>query len=157
MNDEGLGTDLPPRPAIGVLGEVLVRDADGHEVALSPQRRDILAIIAAHAGAVVPQQRLLDSLWGRDDERTRNSLKQQVHTIRKALDRGLTIENHHGGYRLKGPLDLLDSTRFEQLVAQARELPPAEAARQFALALAQWRGPLPFADVDNDLVSGTAW
>ncbi|MFN8021662.1 MAG: AAA family ATPase [Acidimicrobiales bacterium] len=157
MNEGRVRDTVLPRPAIGVLGEVLVRDADGHEAPLSPQRREILAIIAAHAGAVVPQHRLLESLWGRDDDRTRASLKQQVHTIRKSLDRGLTIENHNGGYRLKGPLDLLDSTRFEQLVAQARELPAHEAARQYALALEQWRGTLPFADVDNDLVNATAW
>ncbi len=145
------------RPAITVLGDVAVRDSSGLEVTLSSQRRDLLAIVAAAAGAVVPMHTILHSLWGEDTARSRGSLKTQLSTIRKSLDRGLSIENAGGGYRLRGPLDLLDSTRFEQLVAGARDLPPADAARQYALALAEWRGPLPFANVDNALVDPTSW
>ncbi len=145
------------RPAITVLGDVAVRDSSGLEVTLSSQRRDLLAIVAAAAGALVPMHTILLSLWGEDTARSRGSLKTQVSTIRKSLDRGLSIENAGGGYRLRGPLDLLDSTRFEQLVAGARDLPPADAARQYALALAQWHGPLPFANIDNLLVDPTSW
>ena len=145
------------RPAIAVLGEITVRDSQGDELHLSAQRRELLAVVAAAAGAVVPMQTLLRTVWGEDTVRSRGSLKTQMSTIRKALDRGLTIEHASGGYRLKGPLDLLDSTRFEQLVATARELPPAEAAAHYALALAQWHGPMPFVNVDNPLVDPTSW
>ena len=145
------------RPAITVLGEVTVRDSQGDELVLSAQRREILAVVAAAAGAIVPMQTLLRTVWGEDTPRSRGSLKTQMSTIRKALDRGLTIEHAGGGYRLKGPLDLLDSTRFEQLVATARELPPAEAAAHYSLALAQWHGPMPFVNVDNPLVDPTSW
>ena len=145
------------RPAITVLGEITVRDSQGDELVLSAQRRELLAVVAAAAGAVVPMQTLLRTVWGEDTVRSRGSLKTQMSTIRKALDRGLTIEHAGGGYRLKGPLDLLDSTRFEQLVATARDLPPAEAAAHYALALAQWQGPMPFVNVDNPLVDPTSW
>ncbi len=152
IDDRGL-----VRPAISVLGEVGVRDSSGKEVSLSSQRRELLAIVAAAAGAVVPTHTLLHSVWGEDTPRSRGSLKTQISTIRKSLDRGLSIENSGGGYRLKGPLDLLDSTRFEQLVAGARDLPPADAARQYSLALAQWRGQLPFVNVDCPLVDPAGW
>lgn len=145
------------RAAISVLGDVTVRDADGREQNVSPQRREILAVIAAAAGASVPPQRLLEALWGRTDERSMKSLKTQVSGLRASLDERLTIEYENGGYRLKGPLELLDATLFEQLVIAARELPPAEAAAQYALALSLWRGRLPFANVDNELVNHASW
>lgn len=146
------------RPAITVLGDVTVRDGDGLEQPLTPQRREILAVIAAAAGGAVPTQRLLDGLWATADRRlARKSLKTQVSVIRQTLAPQLNIEFENGGYRLKGPLDLLDATRFEQLVIRARDLPALDAAPVYTEALSLWRGRIPYANVENELVSSSGW
>ena len=149
----------PVRPAIAVLGDITVSDAAGTDISLSAQRREILAAIAAGAGSIVPQSALLHAIWGEDSDSARGSLKSQLTNIRRHLDRGLSIEwVNRAGYRLKGPLDLLDTTRFEQLVTSARDLPPELAAPQFARALALWRAPLPFLNVNGSaLVDSAVW
>jgi DNA-binding SARP family transcriptional activator len=144
-------------PAIAVLGDVIVRGADGDEVALPRQKREILSALAAAAGASVPRDELLTALWGEDSAATRHRLKSQIAQLRPLLDPRLTIEHRNDGYRLRGPLDLLDATRFERLVAEARDLPAEQAARCYTDALAHWRGHAPFAGVSNRLVDPAVW
>lgn len=142
--------------AIAVLGEVTLHDVHGHEVPLAPQKREILGALAAAAGANVPREALLRSLWSDDSHATRNRLKSQIAQLRTQLDRGLTIEYRNGGYRLCGPLELLDSTLFESVVSRARDLAPPRAAERYALALRLWRRDTPFANVSNSLVDPAA-
>ena len=142
-----------------MLGDISIRDAAGVETAPSAQRREILAAIAAAAGSIVPQETLLRGIWGEVSDSAKGSLKTQLSTIRRHLDRGLTIEwVNRAGYRLKGPLELLDATAFEQLATSARDLPPADAAVRYAQALSMWRAPLPFLNVDStSLVDAAVW
>ena len=160
---------LPPVPTIGpvrseddagvavtVLGEVAVHDDDRQEIPLAPQKREILAALAAAAGATVPTDALLHALWSEATPATRRRLVSQVNQLRPLLSRGLAIEHRNGGYRLVGPLELLDATRFEALVTSARELPPAAAAARHAAALRLWRRDTPFSNVGNPLVDAAA-
>ena len=144
-------------PAIAVLGDVIVRDGAGQEIALPRQRREILAALAAAAGTSVPRGELLIALWDEDSPATRHRLKSQIAQLRPRLDPRLSIEHRNDGYRLCGPLELLDATRFERLVAGARDLPPLDAADRYAAALEQWRGTAPFAGVSNRLVDPAVW
>ncbi len=144
-------------PVVSVLGSITARRADGGQLPLSSQRREILAILAAAAGRAVPSKRLVETLWGVDTKRTRGVLKTQVYAIRSQIDPRLTIEHANGGYRLVGDLDLLDAVRFERLVGEGRRLPAPAAARRVAEALSLWSAPGPFADVGNDLVSQLTW
>ena len=54
-----------------------------------------------------------------------------------------------GGYVLQIAPGQLDEHRFEQLVEQARDAEPREAAEKLREALALWRGP-PLADFAYD-------
>jgi DNA-binding SARP family transcriptional activator len=149
--------DLDDTPAIAVLGDVVLRGTGGHEVALPKQKREILSALAAAAGTSVPRDELLTALWGEDSQATRHRLKSQIAQLRPLLDPRLSIEHRNDGYRLCGPLELLDATRFERLVVGARDLAPDDAARRYAAALAQWRGNAPFAGVSNRLVDPAVW
>lgn len=156
ISEAAVAISAPAPVAIAVLGEVTLHDARGHEVPLAPQKREILAALAAAAGANVPRDALLRSLWSDDSVATRNRLKSQVAQLRTQLDRGLTIEYRNSGYRLCGPLELLDSTLFESIVSRARELSPDAAAERYGLALRLWRRDTPFANVTTPLVDVAA-
>ncbi len=142
--------------AVAVLGDVALYDASGNELPLAPQKREIVAALAAAAGAAVPREALVHALWSDDSPATRRRLVSQINQLRRLLDRGLTVEHRNGGYRLCGPLDLLDATRFESLVSSARELPPAPAADRYLAALRLWRRDTPFTNVGNGLVDAAA-
>ena len=147
----------PDTPAVTVLGEVVLRNFDGDEVMLSPQKREILAALAAAAGAKVTTEHFVTALWGADTAATRNRLKAQVARLRPLLDRGLSIEFRNGGYQLCGPLQLLDSTRFESMVVEARDCEPKVAIELYAQAIALWTGAEPYTNVTNPLVDASGW
>lgn len=143
--------------ALRVLGPVALVGADGDEVGLAPQKREIVAVLAAAAGTTVATGDLVTALWDDDSLTTRHRLKSQMAQLRPLLQRGLSVEFRNGGYRLTGPLELLDSTRFEAMMSRRRDLAPADAARTLRAALALWRGDVPFANVVTDAVSTATW
>ncbi|TDD31926.1 AfsR/SARP family transcriptional regulator [Actinomadura sp. KC06] len=131
----------------GVLGPLDVRTGDGTPVKVADRKvRALLADLLAHAGRVVPSDRLIDDLWG--DELPANpsaTLQARVSQLRRALDdaepgaRAL-VEKAPPGYRLNARPD--DAARFEELVAEARASEgPVTRAALLTDALSLWRGP----------------
>jgi DNA-binding SARP family transcriptional activator len=137
---------------LALLGDPTLFGPTGTKVSLSPQRVHILTVIGAAAGSVVSRASLLEDLWGKDDAASRHRLKSQIAQTRSLLGPELSIEFHLDGYRLCGPLELLDSTLFESLVTTARQLSTADAATHYERALALWRGPFAFQGIDSLLV-----
>ena len=114
------------------------------------RQRALLAILALHAGEVVPVGRLIDELWPADPpDSSLNTLQAYVSRLRKALrpanGEGEAILFEHGGYRLDVSHDAIDSHRFVALVAEGEQEAHSghaeQAARTFREALALWRGP----------------
>src|SRR3954465_1284169 len=72
---------------IGLLGSLEVRDADGRDVAIpSGKQQALLALLAIHAGRVVPTERVVDALWGEDPPpRVRNGLQALASKLPNAL------------------------------------------------------------------------
>ena len=106
---------------VGLLGGLEVRDG-GRDVAIAGTKlRTLLAVLALHAGRVVPAEQLIDVLWGEDAPGgVRNSLQGLVSKLRRALGSGDLVAMRGSGYALEVPPDAVDVHRFEQLVAGGR-------------------------------------
>jgi DNA-binding SARP family transcriptional activator len=129
-----------------LLGPIEVIDGDRRLALGGRRQRSVLALLLLHAGQVLSTERLIDDLWGpsRSDAVVK-TLHAYVSRLRKELGRDRLL-TQPPGYVLRLDEDELDVTRFEQLLAGARELGPEAAARQLREALAMWRGP-PLADL----------
>jgi predicted ATPase/DNA-binding SARP family transcriptional activator len=103
----------------------------------------------------VPRERLVDALWGdRPPASAISSLQVYVHGLRRAVgaDR---LETRGNAYRVRVEPDELDVARFERLLAEARDAPPAHAEELLANALALWRGDA-LADLGDSPVRAAA-
>lgn len=142
---------------IGVLGtleltgEEPVTAVSPHPVGLrSPKLRRLLAGLLVQADAVVSVHRLADILWGDEQpaspaaavqtlvSRLRNELRAT------GLEGAVDLLTRAPGYLLRVPREVCDATRFEDLVAAARQHldgDPATASRLLDDALGAWRGP----------------
>jgi DNA-binding SARP family transcriptional activator len=124
-----------------VLGPLEVR-RNGEVISIpAPKQRALLGVLLLHANEPVPQDELIDLLWGDDaPPSARASLQNQVHAIRRVLGAEV-VERQPGGYVVHVEPGRLDLERFEQLVAEARRSAPRERAARLREALACWRGP----------------
>ncbi|GIH20662.1 AfsR/SARP family transcriptional regulator [Rugosimonospora africana] len=153
-----------------LLGPVEIR-VDGRPVELRrPQLRAVLAALAVEAGRPVPQETLLDRVWGGAlPEGARGALYSHITRLRRVLEsaglesaglksagqqvagRQVAVLRHAAGYVLDSDPDNVDLHRFRRLLALAREGSRTDRERSLLLreALGLWRG-LPLADVRGD-------
>ena len=105
---------------IQVLGPVEVRDNDAEVPLGGPRQRRLLAALVIHAGKVVSVERLIDAVWAGEEppERAAKTLNTYLSRLRAALGDGL-VQKRDPGYSLVVDPDMIDATRFEQLVAAA--------------------------------------
>jgi DNA-binding SARP family transcriptional activator len=107
----------------------------------APKQRALLGLLLLRANSPVPQDELIDQLWGEQTPPTaRASLQNQVHALRRILGPEV-IERQPAGYVAHVGPEQLDLTRFERLVAESRRAQPKERAGKLREALACWRGP----------------
>ncbi|MFE0148406.1 BTAD domain-containing putative transcriptional regulator [Nonomuraea sp. NPDC059007] len=148
---------------IRLLGSVDARDGS-RAVELGPPRRQaVLAMLAAHAGAPVTVEGLVDGVWGESAPR---SAVQNVHTYIAGLRRALEPERSprapagllrgvRGGYLLALDPSCVDSLVFADRLERARALPADRALAHLDEALGLWRGPAlfglpgPFAETEG--------
>jgi DNA-binding SARP family transcriptional activator len=134
-----------------VLGplELLIR---GEMVGLGPRQRILLICLLLANGHVVPASRLAELLWDGTPPRAWSAtLRSHVHHLRRAL----AGANGHdplatgrvgaeAAYCLRVPVESVDATMFERLVAAGRtalvESRPAAASVLLRDALGMWRG-----------------
>ncbi|GAA2127279.1 SARP family transcriptional regulator [Glycomyces algeriensis] len=123
-----------------MLGAFQVQVGDEALEVPGARSRALLAALALEPGRIVPRARLVDWIWGDEppaDEA--NALQVLVSRLRKALPKG-AVESKSGGYLLAVEPDAVDVSRFEDLVARARNADDAEKADLLRQALDQWRG-----------------
>ena len=113
--------------------------------------RVLVAMLGVMAGRVVPDEALVDGLWGEDWSRER---ERNLHTHVSALRRRLAVAEpgrggsrvvrSGGGYRLVLAETEVDAGWFQSLAGQGRQAARAgevaAAAGLFAQALGLWRG-----------------
>jgi WD40 repeat protein/DNA-binding SARP family transcriptional activator/tRNA A-37 threonylcarbamoyl transferase component Bud32 len=131
-----------------VLGPVGAMDGGDPVRVGGPKQRTVLALLLAEAGRSVPDDVLIQGVWG--DEAApgaRGTLQTYVFNLRAELGDLLTREGD--GYRLAVERDRVDALRFEDALSASGPLvagDPAAAAASLREALALWRGH-PFADL----------
>ena len=132
-----------------VLGPLEVR-RDGEVVAIpAAKQRALLALLLLRANEPVPQDELIDQLWGEEPPATaRASLQNQVYALRKRLG-SEALERQPAGYVVHVEPGRLDVERFERLATEARRAEPRERAAKLREALACWRGA-PLADFPSE-------
>ncbi|NYI08290.1 BTAD domain-containing putative transcriptional regulator [Allostreptomyces psammosilenae] len=137
------------RVEFGVLGPVSAWDAAGGELRLGgPRHREVLARLLAARRRTVTVSRLVADLWEDPPAGAVGAVRTFVAALRRALepDRpprspSRLLVTVGPGYQLRADADAVDAWRFEEAVARAGTLPPAEAAPALAAALGLWRGP----------------
>ena len=132
----------------------------GQQLSLGGQRqRSVLACLLLEPGHAVSSDRIVDTVWGaRPPGGVQTTLQTYVFHLREVLEptrvRGTAsgvIVTVPGGYRLEAAGVVIDSLRFEELVAAGRASladDPAAAAGLLKEALGLWRG-----EVLGDLTS----
>jgi predicted ATPase/DNA-binding SARP family transcriptional activator len=137
-----------------MLGPLEVRDGDRRIQVGGRNRRALLGALLLRANELVSTERLLDDLYGEQPPRTATqSLHNAVSQLRRLLGRDV-VETHPAGYVLRVDPDALDLTRFEGLVARAREAAGRERAELLHEALGLWRGE-PLADFADEQFAQT--
>ncbi|WP_314219432.1 AfsR/SARP family transcriptional regulator [Streptomyces zaehneri] len=157
-SDTGSGSITPPDDALAevtrfeVLGPVRVWREERELDPGFPQQRALLALLLAHAGRSVPTSEILDVLWAeRPPASALNVVRRYVGAVRRLLEPGLPsrapgrrLLRRTGGYLLEAATDEVDLLRFRELTRQGKRAAATgraeTAARQFALALGEWRG-----------------
>ncbi|MGI5195701.1 AfsR/SARP family transcriptional regulator [Streptomyces sp. CA-288835] len=140
---------------IRVLGQFVAQLDRTSVVPSAAKPRQVLALLALHAGQVVTVSTLLDELWGDAPPRTAPAtLQTYIRQLRRMLASAL------GPTAVRGPKDVLctryggyaldvarpaDATEFQKLCVAGqtalREGAAREASQLLHQALALWRGP----------------
>jgi DNA-binding SARP family transcriptional activator len=133
-----------------ILGPLEISDG-GRRVALKGSRiRALLVLLLTSSNHVVSTDRLIDELWGEDPPRAAaNALQYHVSQLRKALAAPDVVVTQEPGYLIRVEPDQLDLFRFERLLAEGQDAPPADAARMLREALDLWRGRA-LADLEHE-------
>src|SRR5579875_603032 len=101
-----------------VLGPLEV-EVGGRALTLHGKQRDLLGILLLRPGDVVSTDELIDELWGDAPPPTAaNTLQVHVSRLRRLLEPGVLV-SRPPGYVLEIAPGELDSSAFEELVAQA--------------------------------------
>ncbi|CAL9392179.1 AfsR/SARP family transcriptional regulator [Streptomyces sp. Tu 3180] len=135
----------------GVLGPLLLSDAETSLVPSAPKPRQLLAFLMLNAPQMVRVGDCITELWGSAPPRSAMStLQTYVLHIRQALrgprvDHSRLLVTRNQGYQLTLETTDYDRFRFTELTERGRAATAAgdhrAASELFTLALAQWRGP----------------
>ncbi len=106
---------------IRLLGPITA-ERDGEPASLGgPRQRAVLARLALARGQVVTVDRLVDDVWAGDPPATAvNTLQSYVSLLRRALGDAQLLRREGPGYVLAVDGDVVDASRFEDRVAEAR-------------------------------------
>jgi DNA-binding SARP family transcriptional activator/tetratricopeptide (TPR) repeat protein len=130
----------------GILGTLEVTAGPARLELGGTRQRVVLATLLLSANRVVTVDRLVEAMYGEDPPSTARLQAQiSVHSLRRLFaGHGGTelITTRSGGYEIRVADGELDSHRFTELVAKAREASqPERAIASYRDALRLWRGP----------------
>ncbi|MEU1630272.1 BTAD domain-containing putative transcriptional regulator [Streptomyces sp. NPDC020096] len=136
-----------------ILGPLTLRLGPTPVTLGSARQSCLLALLALHPGQMVPQEEIVDVLWGEQPPPTYlNLVHTYVARLRKLLGptappraQSGPLRRSRAGYQLVLTDDQLDLLEFTRLVVQARDADrtcrPDQALKLLGQALQLWRGP----------------
>lgn len=134
----------------GVLGPLSVTTARGEVDIGGARQRRLLAALLAHAGQIVPLDRLTDMVFEGDPPRgATTTMRSYVARLRRSLTAaddaaGDLVVTEQRGYGLRIEMDHLDAARFEASIEMARsqlaDRDAIGAAATLRDGLELWRG-----------------
>lgn len=140
---------------IKVLGPLEARENGRCVVPSAAKPRQVLALLALHAGRVVPVPTIIEELWAENPPRSAlTTLQTYIMQLRRLIAAALgdhaglcakdVLHTRFGGYLLDVPADAVDAHGFERLACvgqRAADLGDhAAASRLLRTALDVWRG-----------------
>jgi predicted ATPase/DNA-binding SARP family transcriptional activator len=146
---------------IRVLGPLEIVGGMGTVAQPALKQRQLLAALLVGSDKTCSSDLLVDALWGASPPRSAPKLLQvYVSKLRKVLPSSARIRTQGSGYALELADGVLDSDRFERLIAEGREAAqtgnPALAESLLRRALALWRGQAYGELVYNEFVRAEA-
>ncbi len=135
---------------VALLGPVELTDDHGVRIDLPSRRqRQLLAILGLNRSRIVDVELIGELIWGEEQPADlAGAVQTHVSRLRRLLADPLSLETAPSGYALNCPDDHIDIARFERLVGEVRDAPPAAVPEPARRALGLWRGrPLP--DVEH--------
>lgn len=139
-----------------VLGPITAHGEDGPLRLGGPKRCTVLAALLLNANRVVPEERLINLVWGEQPPSTaRGGLQVHVSELRALLGKDVVVRRSNG-YLIRVEPGELDLHVFDEAVAQARTDFAAgnreAAAEGLRFALDLWNGP-PLSGVTDALAT----
>lgn len=116
--------------------------------------RQVLAMLAINAGAMVSAEQLIDELWPEGPPKSaKTTVQTYVYHLRKILNRSKrsspgndVLGTRPAGYVLAVPKENVDIFRFQHLVAEGRDAlhrgEASQASDHLREALSLWRGSM---------------
>ena len=150
-------------PAISLFGSIAVRHGDrtlGPRDFGGSRPKQVLEILLAARGALVPVDRMADMLWGEElPDNVAGSLQTFVSVLRRHLcaDPGCARElvvTERGAYRFAVEHAEIDLDRFDRLLDRAGRV-PTEAARRLFFHV-RFRANVPGREVEGPWLDLTA-
>lgn len=137
---------------VSVLGPLEVEECDRVITPSAGKPRQLVALLALHAGEVVPLRTIVEELWGaRPPGNPAQSVQTYVLNLRRAVHAvggpwaRARLTTHHTGYQLDLGPDDLDVRHYERLAGAGRwaldQDDPERASVLLSAALEVWRGP----------------
>ncbi|HEU5475372.1 MAG TPA: AfsR/SARP family transcriptional regulator [Actinophytocola sp.] len=140
---------------VQVLGPLHVTENGRSITPTATKARQTLAMLALHAGQVVPVSTLVEELWGLEPPRKPlQSVQTYILILRRMINKARAggtgtaksvLVTSHGGYTLNVPAEELDVRRYERAAASGQRAMQAgdyeSASRLLRSALSIWRGP----------------
>nr|WSZ99036.1 AfsR/SARP family transcriptional regulator [Streptomyces sp. NBC_00857] len=141
---------------IEVLGQLTVRERGISIVPSAGKPRQILALLALHAGRAVPVPTLMEEVWGDGIPRSAaTTLQTYILQLRRRIVAAVgpgsrmnakdVLATCFNGYQLTGAVDSFDLREFHRLAERGYEAvesgDPAAASVHLGRALRLWSGP----------------
>lgn len=138
-----------------VLGPLKAEVNGASIVPTASKPRQLLALLALHAGRVMPVQTLMEEIWrGQPPQSSFTTLQTYILQLRRRLDAAMgsdapgkakdVLVTRHGGYLLQIPEDCVDAHQYERLIMEGRDAFDARdsalASERFGKALDLWDG-----------------
>jgi len=137
-----------------VLGPLEVTGRDGPLPVGGPIPRRILCALLVRPGAVVPIDALIVAAWGdTPPSSAQRTLISHIARLRESLvgvgSDAPKLEHAEGGYRLVVAAESVDTICFEAALQRSKALAAVDAVSALREALAAWRPPAPYADLQD--------